>query len=123
MVVGQYGHNAFFNTIGPIAEVGASGGFVARYGTSVTSAARQGIDETVAISGKLRAWPQPVSRGATLQIANSFAAEQPASLYDMQGKRVSSHMITAGKAEITVPSKAGLYLIRAGSETLRIVVE
>lgn len=71
-------------------------------------------------AGGLVAWPNP-ARGGTFQIAGG-APGQPLRVYNGQGRLVRVYTSTAaGALDLTLPP--GLYLLRSGPHSTRLVVE
>ncbi|UOQ55703.1 T9SS type A sorting domain-containing protein [Hymenobacter cellulosivorans] len=70
-------------------------------------------------AGRLAAYPNPTAGPVTLTGAEAGAGIV---VYDAQGRRVRAAVANAaGVARLMLP--AGLYLVRSGSQTVRVVVE
>lgn len=65
----------------------------------------------------LRAWPNPAVERVTVEAAS------PVSLFDLSGRELSRQNPTDGQASINLQGLLpGVYLLRSGAETLRLVV-
>ena len=105
---------------GPIPLGGGAGtqGFVARFGLPL------GVREGKALAGAPDVWPNPARGTARIRLGQE--EEGPLALLDAVGRPVRTVELAEGQREATLDLQglpAGLYLLRAGGRSRRLVVE
>lgn len=85
-----------------------------------------GILEVNVSSPGVTASPNPVSPGALLSLTTGTISDKEALLLDAHGRKLISFLLTQeGSPQLTIPSylKNGIYLLRVGETTHRLVVQ
>ncbi|GAP71431.1 hypothetical protein SAMD00024442_12_20 [Candidatus Symbiothrix dinenymphae] len=75
---------------------------------------------TAASAPPLHVYPNPVSGGNTITIEGIPEEVKSLKIYDFNGRGVDTHPI---QTQIPMPSIKGIYFVRVGKETLKVVVE
>lgn len=81
---------------------------------------------TAGLASDVLLWPNPAHGAAQLHLANPLSLATSAELIDQVGRVVSTVPVAAGTTEVAVPLAgvpAGVYAVRIGGATTRLVVE
>ena len=93
-------------------------------GRSATLAvAKLVADEPVSLTeqARLRVWPNPST--GTIQVQASGLDDQRVVVHDLMGRKVTEAPLQKGQATVDLSGQAGMYLLRVGQQTSKVVVE
>ena len=85
--------------------------------------AKSVADESVSLTqeASLRVWPNPST--GTIQVQASGLDDQRVVVHDLMGRKVTEAPLQKGQATVDLSGQAGMYLLRVGNQTHKVMIK
>jgi hypothetical protein len=128
VAVGSYNAGVLFGQLGTFPNLGYTDAFVTRFSAPASGIARETEGNQLGtLATRLMIYPNPANGQVNIKMPRMADGIYPLTIVDMQGQVVYAETFDADELASGVPVNlkpvAGLYLVRCGGQTAKLVVE